>query len=305
MKRAVLLLGVGFLGGFVGAFASPGLSNAAQEKFLNLESSLRGANAAIAPAPKGLAARVNALVPIATPAKNAASSLLVANLTNTANAGGLRSRGVCPNDMVGIEGKYCIDRYEAGLVEIGGTEERAWPHNWPVDGHNVRAVSKTGIFPQSYISGKEAATACKASGKRLCRATEWKQACQGPQKTAYPYGQKREPGKCNDAGKSPISRTLMIGGSAWSFQNMNQPSLTTLPETVAPSGTFQDCVSGYGVHDMVGNVHEWVDDQSGSFAGGYFQDVELNGPGCSYKTVAHQFSYHDYSTGFRCCADAN
>jgi hypothetical protein len=30
----------------------------------------------------------------------------------------------------------------------------------------------------------------------------------------------------------------------------------------------------------------------------------MNGDGCSYKTVAHDADYHDYSTGFRCCADA-
>ena len=38
--------------------------------------------------------------------------------------------------------------------------------------------------------------------------------------------------------------------------------------------------------------------------GGYYQDTHLNGDGCSYRTVAHDVSYHDYSTGFRCCADA-
>jgi hypothetical protein len=38
--------------------------------------------------------------------------------------------------------------------------------------------------------------------------------------------------------------------------------------------------------------------------GGFFMDTHLNGEGCDYRTTAHDFSYHDYSTGFRCCADA-
>ena len=29
---------------------------------------------------------------------------------------------------------------------------------------------------------------------------------------------------------------------------------------------------------------------------------EINGPGCRYVTSAHELAYHDYSTGFRCCA---
>jgi len=285
LKRAIVLLSVGFVGGFVATFASPKLS---------------GAEAPMVAAPRALAARVNAVMPAAAPVKQSASpNLLLANLGATAE----RS-SPCPADMVSIEGKYCIDRYEAGLVEVGASSERAWPHNWPVDGHSVRAVSKRGIFPQSYISGKEAASACKASGKRLCKAPEWKQACMGPGKSTYPYGASRQVGRCNDNGKSPIARTTMLGGSPWSWENMNQPVLTTLADTVAPSGAFDDCVSGYGVHDMVGNVHEWIDDPNGTFLGGYFQDVELNGHGCGYKTDAHEFAYHDYSTGFRCCADA-
>ena len=51
---------------------------------------------------------------------------------------------------------------------------------------------------------------------------------------------------------------------------------------------------------MVGNIHEWVDDPSGAFQGGYYLDVEQNGEGCGYKTDAHRTWYHDYSTGFRC-----
>ena len=52
---------------------------------------------------------------------------------------------------------------------------------------------------------------------------------------------------------------------------------------------------------MVGNVHEWVDD--GSFRGGYYLDTQQNNEGCDYVTTAHASWYHDYSIGFRCCAD--
>jgi hypothetical protein len=40
----------------------------------------------------------------------------------------------------------------------------------------------------------------------------------------------------------------------------------------------------------------------GTFCGGYYLDTSINGDGCKYRTRAHAHDYHDYSTGFRCCA---
>ena len=41
----------------------------------------------------------------------------------------------------------------------------------------------------------------------------------------------------------------------------------------------------------------------GTFQGGYWLDTSQHGDGCAYRTIAHSFDYHDYSTGFRCCGD--
>jgi hypothetical protein len=38
--------------------------------------------------------------------------------------------------------------------------------------------------------------------------------------------------------------------------------------------------------------------------GGFYSTTDQHGAGCAYTTIAHEPSYHDYSTGFRCCADA-
>jgi hypothetical protein len=43
----------------------------------------------------------------------------------------------------------------------------------------------------------------------------------------------------------------------------------------------------------------------GRFHGGFYGDAEENGHGCLYVTSAHELDYHDYSTGFRCCKDAD
>jgi sulfatase modifying factor 1 len=222
--------------------------------------------------------------------------------------------GLCPPDMASIDDRYCIDRYEASLVEIlPNGDERPWSPYEALDHHVVggrlpvvRAVSAEGSVPQAYISEVQARTACQRSGKRLCKPREWKRACMGPTHTVYPYGNQNEPGRCNDHGRSPMLVVFGLGGgtrpSLWT-PHMNDPKLDRLAGTVAKTGSHAGCTNGYGVYDMVGNVHEWVDDPKGTFLGGYYLDTHQLGDGCNYRTPGHDIYYHDYSTGFRCCAD--
>jgi hypothetical protein len=200
---------------------------------------------------------------------------------------------------------FCIDRYEAALVELTPRGERPFSPYDMVKGRNVRAVSRKGVVPQAYISRDEALVACKASRKRLCTETEWFAACSGRRPTKFPYGDERKAGYCNDQGKAPLLILYKVDDdSAHGFEPMNDPRLNQLENTVARTGSHPHCTNGFGVYDMVGNLHEWVDDPDGTFRGGYYLDTHINGDGCSYRTVAHDASYHDYSTGFRCCAEA-
>jgi len=211
----------------------------------------------------------------------------------------------CPEDMARIDA-YCIDRYEAGLVEVGADgSEKAFPPYDLVKGHKVKAVARGGIVPQAYISRNEADAACREARKRLCTEAEWVRACEGKQGATYPYGNERKTGVCNDNGKPALSRyyaTMKPAGNEWDA--MNDPRLDQMPDTVAKAGAHPQCKSSDGVYDLMGNLHEWVADPGGTFLGGYFLDTKLNGDGCHYKTVRHDAAYHDYSTGFRCCADA-
>ena len=223
------------------------------------------------------------------------------------------NRYVCPSDMVMIGRSYCIDTYEASLVQVTGAGERPWPYYDVIpEGVVVRAVSSAGVFPQGYISGYQARAACEQSGKRLCKPDEWKKACMGPKKTIFPYGNERQVGRCNDNGRSsmhffnaqlddkPEHRWM------WGYDgNMIDPRLNQLEGTLTRSGERTGCTNEYGVFDMVGNLHEWVDDPDGTFQGGYYLDTHLNGDGCYYRTTAHPMSHLDYSTGFRCCADVD
>ncbi len=217
----------------------------------------------------------------------------------------------CPAEMALVDGRVCVDRWEGSLVErIPGRVDRAWSPFLPVDGRETsfRAVSRPGVIPQAYISGHQAALACSGSGKRLCSASEWEQACRGPKNTQFPYGQERRAKVCNDdlRARHPVAEAAAMLGlsrdAMWK-EGMNQSIINQLADTLMPTGQRSECTNAYGVYDMVGNLHEWIDDADGTFRGGYYMDTTKNGDGCSYQTTAHDFTYHDYSTGFRCCMD--
>jgi hypothetical protein len=206
----------------------------------------------------------------------------------------------CPSNMARVGGS-CVDKYEASLVAVddNGGEAPFSPYEVP-NGHRVRAVSREGVVPQAHISMIEAKRACSASGKRLCRAEEWKTACKGPEVTRYPYGDTRVPNACVDTNRTSPMAVLHQGEHT--ARTMNDPLANQQENTLEKTGASAACTNSYGVHDMVGNVHEWTDD--GSFRGGYYLDTTENGEGCEYRTTAHATEYYDYSTGFRCCADA-
>ena len=215
----------------------------------------------------------------------------------------------CADDMALVEKDgmaVCVDKWEGAVVEVlADGKEQLWsPYTTVAEGHNLKAVSRPDLVPQGYISRNQAEKACAAASKRLCKSEEWVAACEGPNATTYPYGEVENPNACNTHGVNPIKRLFGTAKKFWSQGPMNHPLLNKLPGTLAKTGAFAACTNDYGVHDMVGNLHEWTADASGTFRGGYYLDTKVNGKGCGYATTAHSPGYHDYSTGFRCCRDA-
>jgi hypothetical protein len=223
------------------------------------------------------------------------------------------AQGPCPGEMALVplpDGGVCVDRWEAYVVELGDAGEEK-PHSpyLVVDGLVVRARSAPGVVPQGYISQVQATDACARAGKRLCSATEFAYACRGPnQSNDYPYGGTTDvPGWCNEAKGSSVARFFGNDPTKWTYAEFNDPILNQWDGGLAPTASYPHCVSPSGVWDCMGNLHEWGSDPAdanghGRFRGGFYGDAELNGPGCLYVTSAHELTYHDYSTGFRCCA---
>jgi sulfatase modifying factor 1 len=218
----------------------------------------------------------------------------------------------CPGDGMVVIDDYCIDRWEAYVVELDaqGNESPHSPYD-VVDGLTVRAKTAPNVVPQGYISQVQATAACNAAGKRLCSADEFHLACEGPDSTNwYPYGGETHiPGYCNEGKGSMLPVYYGSNSANWTYADFNDPRLDQIDGGLAPTATYPHCESPFGLFDCVGNLHEWGSDPAdssghGRFRGGFYGDAEINGHGCLYVTSAHELAYHDYSTGFRCCADA-
>ena len=209
----------------------------------------------------------------------------------------------CPSGMVMVE-DFCVDRYEAALVEmVGGGVLQPWsPYAHPVD-VVVMAVSAPDLVPQGYITQWQAEEACVLAGKRLCTNEEWLSACRGPETNLYPYGPEWVDGACNDHRACHPVVQYFESAADWIWSELGHPCINQLSGGLASGGEYGGCVTDEGIHDMVGNLHEWTSDPSGTFRGGFYVDTVLNGPGCLYATTAHNIYHWDYSTGFRCCAD--
>jgi formylglycine-generating enzyme len=230
-----------------------------------------------------------------------------------------------------LVGEVCVDRWEATLVTRDANAAPVdHPHSErPEHGVRYEAQSAPGKLPQAYVNRNEAESACANAGKRLCTLEEWFAACRGPKRTMYPYGETMKHGECNSGKTHLLSKWFGRDPRAWKYdEHFNNPRLDQEPGFLAKTGEYAACTNEYGVYDMVGNLHEWVSTPvdpkiaavvpltdgirirlakragNGIFMGGFFSTDNQHGEGCAFTTIGHQPTYHDYSTGFRCCAEA-
>ena len=234
--------------------------------------------------------------------------------------------GPCPEDMLYVDTMFCPDikrecldvenekpnnltichKYKEGAQTCSVAEEH---RQFCIDKYEY--PNKEGAHPTWMLTWFQAQATCESKGKRLCWASEWTAACEGPAHTPFPYGWVRDHDTCNfDNFFIEVRKAPGIGFAQFSKDPaIRDPELARLDQSVA-SGFLAGCKSGFDVHDQTGNFDEWViSDQPGRDEKSKFAGLKGGAWGhvrnqCRPMTTSHFPHENYYFWSFRCCEDA-
>ena len=225
----------------------------------------------------------------------------------------------CPPDMVHVEHDYCpkvrrkctypeYNRPNRITIchefEEGSTECLTERHSIAFCIDKYEYPNREGAHPPWMVSWHDAEATCRSLGKRTCWDWEWVAACEGPDETPFPYGWRRDHDKCN------IDNTWIeprLSRAYSSDPEVSNRELSRLDQSV-PSGAMTECVSGYGVHDLTGNLDEWVTRAKRDGKKSKWSGLKGGGWGhvrnaCRPMTTSHTPEFEYYFITFRCCKD--
>ncbi|MDB4996708.1 MAG: Protein kinase domain protein [Myxococcaceae bacterium] len=230
----------------------------------------------------------------------------------TRGAQEIAANGSCPENMIEVDGDYCPTLEQkclrwldpetkmrcAEFAPTGECQGKTTHKRFCID--RFEYPNKPGEKPVIMKTWYEAKATCQSEGKRLCGESEWTVACEGQEHLPYPYGYARNAEACNIDKPHPD-----VNEAAIANPKTRDAEVARLWQG-EPSGSREACVSPYGVHDMTGNVDEWVVNESGhpfksGLKGGYWGPVRTR---CRPMTTAHNEDFSFYQIGFRCCGDA-
>jgi formylglycine-generating enzyme required for sulfatase activity len=223
---------------------------------------------------------------------------------------------VCPADMLLVDGNYCPDVEQHCLKKESGDRclRYAEPsvckgkrnamrfcidrYEWP---------NKKAAIPMVLVSWPEALEMCKDIGKRLCTVEEFNFACEGEAMLPYTYGYERDKTKCN-IDKPYRQRRIRLSKYEKCIADPRCRDELERLDQREPAGSRAGCVSPFGVHDLNGNVNEWVyrteqrhPNRSG-LKSGWWGPIRSR---CRPTTGFHKEGDWGYEAGFRCCRDAD
>ena len=230
----------------------------------------------------------------------------------TSAEGFLLGKGIKGEHRVVLTRGLCMDSTEVTVrdftrcVEAGACKEP-----WRGDPWSTYPAKLD--YPVNMVSWTKAHAYCAWAGKRLPTEAEWEWAATGPGQTRYPWGDEPEP-SCElvdytkfGAPKWAAGADVGCGGGG--------PS----PVGTHPKG--DKIWLGGAIHDLAGNVWEWVEDSFTPYSAEPATDPVVRQPNAvhtlrgggwnrsyaamvvTYRGAAH-FSYQVPALGFRCVRGA-
>ena len=181
-----------------------------------------------------------------------------------------------------ITNGFCMDQTEVTQMEYEN-----------VVGQNLSMESGNDLRPVENVTWDNAKDYCNKLGKRLPTEVEWEYAARGGTESKYFWGDE------------------MDGAYAWFLENSDGKS----------HGIAQKMPNGFGLHDMLGNVWEWVMDCNGDYYETSYEDPVkvcaddsmriLRGGAYNNESYALRVStrfgrstnYNRGDAGFRCVQD--
>jgi formylglycine-generating enzyme required for sulfatase activity len=218
------------------------------------------------------------------------------------------SRGLKGEHRVVLTHGFCMDASEASVrdfarcVEAGVCKE-------PWKGDPYSTYPSRLDYPVNMVSWGKARSYCEWSGKRLPTEAEWEWSATGPEQSRYPWGNEPEP-SCDyvdytkfGAPKWEAGGDIGCGGGG--------------PSPVGSHPKGDRLWPGGALHDLAGNVWEWVEDSYAPLAVDPVTDPVVRTPSAvhvlrgggwnrsyaamvvTYRGAAHD-SYQVPALGFRC-----
>jgi len=173
---------------------------------------------------------------------------------------------------------FYIYKYEASRPDASATDQGI---------SGARACSKPSAQPWSFVQYSAAASACAASGLRLCTAAEWQTACEasGPVRT-YPYAGAYAAGTCNGA---------------------DYDAMPGVDNSALATGALAACVSADGAFDLSGILEASTSEKPNVsediyvLRGGSYLTPQP-GMSCQTNLARSRSDTLLANVGFRCCS---